>query len=531
MEETTSIPEEQSECNTYTLLYMAIIKLQGETEYRKGIYYEFDSSDRPLGEGGMGKVYKGRCINERTGASQVVAIKFMYSDLPEHAIERARREASIRLHNDNLVEMLGFIETSEKNVIGETIKRYHVVSELLEGVVLDDLIQGKTTDQNGRLIPFAEKLYLDYQNNPFKFAISVIQNILSGIMALHDAGYIHRDIDPTNIMITTNGQIKLIDFGIAKALNSLGTHDKALTSSGMFIGKPWYAAPELVLGDIKHQNKTTDIYAIGILFYQLYVGKLPFDGAQHEVLDMQLKKKLSTKAIPRKDVRDIIAKATKKKQEERYQSAAELRVDLDKLPIEAPKPVPTLWIASGVGVAACLLSAIMFWPDDLKEEDDIPVKSEITYAEAVNKLKSNTTKNEGLSELTELSNSGNYEATYLLSRLKFDGGTKKEFDNIPDSIWQLQLASQIRPNHEEAHELLKKAVELNPNDCNSLYDLGFDYLVGNRETYEGRQLEKSKQCLDKAMELAKKNGNQQILESIEKLFKEYADDFQELEKQ
>lgn len=507
---------------------MALIKLQGETEYRKGIYYEFDSSDRPLGEGGMGKVYKGRCINERTGASQVVAIKFMYSDLPEHAIERARREASIRLHNDNLVEMLGFIETSEKNVIGETIKRYHVVSELLEGVVLDDLIQGKTTDQNGHPIPFAEKLYRDYQNNPFKFAISVIQNILSGIMALHDAGYIHRDIDPTNIMVTTNGQIKLIDFGIAKALNSLGTHDKALTSSGMFIGKPLYAAPELVLGDIKHQNKTTDLYAIGILFYQLYVGKLPFDGAQHEVLDMQLHKKLPTKAIPRKDVRDIITKATKKKQEDRYQSAAELRVDLDKLPIEAPKPISTLWVGSGIGIVACLLAAIIFWPDNHKERED-PITSEITYAGAVNKLKDNTTNHEGLSELTTLSNSGNYEATYLLSRLKFDGGTKKEFDNIPDSIWQLQLTSKIRPNHQEAHELLKRAVELNPNDCNSLYDLGFDYLVGNRETYEGRQLEKSKKCLDKALELAQKKGNRQVVESIEKLFREYADDFQELE--
>ena len=63
----------------------------------------------------MGKVYKGRCVDERTGMYKEVAIKFMFSDLPEHAIERARREASIRLRNDNLVEMLGFIETTEKN--------------------------------------------------------------------------------------------------------------------------------------------------------------------------------------------------------------------------------------------------------------------------------------------------------------------------------------------------------------------------------------------------------------------------------
>ena len=198
---------------------MAIIRLQSEYEKQNHLYYEFDSADKPLGEGGMGKVYKGKCVDERTGTFKLVAIKFMFSDLPDHVIERARREASIQLRNDNLIEMLGFIETSERNVIGEVVKRYHVVSELLEGVMLDDLLQGKVTDQNGVVIPFAEKLYRDYQNNPYQFAITIIRSILSGVMALHDAGYIHRDIDPTNIMITKKGHIKLIDFGIAKYIN------------------------------------------------------------------------------------------------------------------------------------------------------------------------------------------------------------------------------------------------------------------------------------------------------------------------
>ena len=106
---------------------MAIIKLQSNIERQKKLYYEFDSASEPLGEGGMGKVYKGKCVNEQTGMFREVAIKFMFSDLPEHAIERARREASIQLRNDNLVEMLGFIETAERNVIGEITKRYHVV--------------------------------------------------------------------------------------------------------------------------------------------------------------------------------------------------------------------------------------------------------------------------------------------------------------------------------------------------------------------------------------------------------------------
>ena len=116
---------------------MSLYKIQGKAERQQGIYYEFNSEDKPLGEGGMGKVYKGRCVDEKSGQSRDVAIKFIYSDLPSYAIEKARREASIHFRHENLVEMLGFIETESKSVIGEPEKHYHVVSELLEGVSLD----------------------------------------------------------------------------------------------------------------------------------------------------------------------------------------------------------------------------------------------------------------------------------------------------------------------------------------------------------------------------------------------------------
>lgn len=509
---------------------MAIIRLQGEIEQEKHLYYEFNTDDEPLGEGGMGKVFKGRCVDERTGIGKDVAIKFMFSDLPSHAIERARREASIQLRNDNLVEMLGFIETVKKDATGTPVRRYHVVSELLEGVMLDDLLQGKTTDQKGNPVPFAEKLYRDYQNNPLLFAVTIIRSVLSGLMALHDACYIHRDIDPTNIMITRNGHIKLIDFGIAKPINTLTTCDKSLTTAGVFMGKPWYAAPELVLGDVKHQNVTTDIYAIGILFYQLYMGARPFEGAHHEVLDMQLHKPMPLRAITRKDVKAVIGKATNKKQELRYQSAAEFRVAVDALNFNpVPPPVPwQKWLAVGGGVTAVVALTWVLWPNpDPKPvpTDPQPIAKRITYSSAVEKLKAPTTSQEGLQELETLTNTGNYDATYLLSRLKFDAKNKKEFDNVPDSIWVLQLSSKVETDYKQAHELLEKAVAINPNDCNSLYALGFDYLVGDRVTYEGRRIGESKKCLEKALQLAQEEGNQQVVEAVEKLFKEYANDF------
>ena len=310
---------------------MSIIRLQGEEERRRGIYYQVDTAEPAIGEGGMGVVRKGICVDEHSGSTRPVAIKFMFADMPAQAIERARREASIQLRNDNLVEMLGFIEVDEPQANGQIIKRYHVVSELLSGISLDDLLEGKTKDRNGEDIPFAVKMLQDYKNDPDHFAQTIIMNVLSGLMALHDAGYIHRDIDPSNIMVTADGHIKLIDFGIAKQMNNLTTSDKQLTVAGKFMGKPEYAAPELALGDVKHQNQTTDIYAMGILLYQCIVGHTPFEGARADILQKQLHEKLPLNVVKNKALRNIIATACEKKQEMRYQSAAQMRVALETM--------------------------------------------------------------------------------------------------------------------------------------------------------------------------------------------------------
>lgn len=310
---------------------MSLIVLQGEIEKKRGIRYQLDSSAEPIGVGGMGQVFEGECVDEQTGTTRPVAIKFMYDDLLPQAVERARREASIQLRNDNLVEMLGFIETDEVTATGEVVKHHHVVSELLTGVSLADLLDGKTKDRNGQEVPYAVKLQQELKSDPEHFAITIVVNILSGLLALHDAGYIHRDIDPSNIMVTSEGHIKLIDFGIAKQMNNLTTNDRSLTVAGKFMGKPEYAAPELVLGDIKHQNQTTDIYAVGILLYQCIVGHTPFEGARHEILEKQLKTKLPLQQIKNKAIKSIISTACEKKQDLRYQSAAQMRVALETM--------------------------------------------------------------------------------------------------------------------------------------------------------------------------------------------------------
>ena len=280
----------------------------------------------------MGRVFKGFRIVERTGEQTPVAIKAIYENIPERVVERARREAGIQLDNDNLIKMYGFVESVSPSSDNSHVKiHYHVIMELLIGVTLEDILNGITNDHNGMQIPFAAEIYNQYKSNKEAAVVRIMKSILSGLMALHDRGYIHRDIDPSNIMITIDGKIKLIDFGICKQIVSLESLDKALTATGVFMGKVNYAAPELVLGDVKSQNYTTDIYALGVLLYQLCTGHLPFSGTDQDILSANLRKALPMKDVHGVDFKRIIRKATDKVQSKRYATVAELRVDLERI--------------------------------------------------------------------------------------------------------------------------------------------------------------------------------------------------------
>lgn len=309
-----------------------IMRLQGVAEQKKGIYYELDVAENPLGEGGTGIVRRGVQINEKTGARRDVAIKFLFNDLSDNIIMRSKREASIHIVHENLVEMLGFVQVGEKDLYGKGNVHYHVISELLQGVMLLDIINGDVSVQTLDKYPRVKELYDLYLNDRSLFARVIVSGVLSGIQALHDHGYIHRDIDPSNIMITESGKVKLIDLGIAKKLNSItASNEQHLTTMGQFVGKAAYAAPELVRGDLLHQNQTTDVYAIGVMLYQILTGSLPFKGSIQEVLEMQIRKKIPLSKVNDKRMRKIIKKATEKKQGSRYQSASEFRVALDTL--------------------------------------------------------------------------------------------------------------------------------------------------------------------------------------------------------
>lgn len=307
---------------------MRIKRIQSEKDKKSNCYYEFDLDLKPIGRGGMGVVYRGERIDGQIRTE--VAIKILLEDLPEDVYDRAAREASIQIKHVNLVEMHGLITEYGVDEFGRQYVQHYLISELLHGVDLSDLLNGKFDNSDGSENAYAKKLFNDYMHNRDKTSVYIMRNIASGVLALHDNGYIHRDIDPSNIMVTTDGCIKLIDFGIAKNLNTLGTNDKLLTSTGKFIGKAEYASPELVLGDVNNHNFTTDIYALGILMYRLLVGKLPFTGSQYDILQNQQNTKIPSGNIGNHALAKVVKKATAKKQKDRYQTVAEFRVAIDE---------------------------------------------------------------------------------------------------------------------------------------------------------------------------------------------------------
>lgn len=457
---------------------MSVRIIQNENETRN-IFYEFDSDPKNLlGEGGMGRVFKGKQVEKR-GSSKIerdIAIKLLFNNLPQSAIDRSRREASIRIKNDNLVEMIDFVETQEEKY-GNIIKHYHVVSEFLDGLALDDLLLGKTHNYDTQVNPFAQQLFKDYNENRKAFVGTVFRSILSGVQALHDNGYIHRDIDPSNIMVTSDGKIKLIDFGIARQVKEIGTQDKHLTKSGQFIGKSYYAAPELISGDIAHQDFTTDVYALGIMLFQLVVGHLPFDGPSHEVAAKQVHDKLPLNEVKDKTVRKIIEKATDKKQKNRYQSAAELRVDIDKwMNVTPPPPPPTKWIAIVSVVVAALIAYLVLKPST----EPIPIEkdSKSKYEKTLQLLSEKNTAGKGLSMLNDLKDQRNYDAAFLLSRLYFDPTDEKGTEFFEEKWDTMRKNCGLEANNEKAHELLMDALDMEgaDRDCRLYYELGCDYL-------------------------------------------------------
>jgi len=252
-----------------------------------------------LGRGGMGVVYKAW----EPSLNRHVAIKVLGEHLlaDEAVRERFVREAKsmAALNSPHIIQIY---------FIGEEEGRPYFAMEYIEGQPLSELLR-------------------DDKVLSVEHAREILRQSCKGLGAAHDAGVIHRDIKPANIMITTDGQVKIADFGIART-RELG--DK-LTSTGEFVGTPGYLSPEVCIG--QEVDARADIFSLGIVFYEMLAGGMPFNndsplGLMLEVVQAEIPDiRQINKQVDRK-TSQILKKMIAKSVDDRYQHCAEIIQDL-----------------------------------------------------------------------------------------------------------------------------------------------------------------------------------------------------------
>jgi eukaryotic-like serine/threonine-protein kinase len=318
-----------------------------------------------IGSGGMGEVYSAH--DNKLGRD--VAIKVLpeaFARDPER-LSRFQREAKMlaSLNHPNIAAIYGLDEDASRN---------YLVMELIPGETLRERIA-----REGPL--------------PLEEALGICRQITEGMEAAHDKGIVHRDLKPANVKMTPEGKVKVLDFGLAKALtddaagsdpSTSPTLSAAATLQGVILGTAAYMSPEQARG--KAVDKRTDIWAFGCVLYELLTGKQAFAGETvTEILAAVLKGEPDWQALPATTptkVRDLLRRCLQKDVNRRARDAGDVRIEIEEA-LAAPNVGSTtaapatrgwrqtlLWsIASSVGVA--ILAAIVVW--NLKPSPPQPV--------------------------------------------------------------------------------------------------------------------------------------------------------------
>ncbi len=200
---------------------------------------------KELAKGGMGAVYLGR---HPTLKRPVILKKLTLKGSPQFA-ERFKREARIMMgfNHDNIVDVYDHFKVGQSD---------YIVLEYVDGMSLEDLLR--------------QERYL-----PNDLALYIFREAARALHYAHGKGVVHRDIKPANLLISRNGEIKLVDFGIA---TSGEDQDDGLTQEGMTLGTPSYMSPEQI-ADSKNVDKRADIYSLGVMLYEMTTGKKPYPGS------------------------------------------------------------------------------------------------------------------------------------------------------------------------------------------------------------------------------------------------------------
>ncbi|WP_265442681.1 Stk1 family PASTA domain-containing Ser/Thr kinase [Flexivirga meconopsidis] len=287
-----------------------------------------------IGRGGMAEVHLGH----DTRLGRTVAIKMLRVDLARDSsfLTRFRREAqsAAGLSHHSIVAVYDSGEETFTETGGATVDVPYIVMEYVDGQTLREIL-----NEEGKLSPDE--------------AARVTMGILSALEYSHDKGIVHRDIKPANVMLTKGGSVKVMDFGIARALADTGA---TMTSAQAVVGTARYLSPEQAQGETV--DARSDLYSAGCVFFELLTGRTPFVGEpvslvyQH-ITDPPKPPSFYEPSVP--GSMDAVAlRSLEKKRDDRYQSAADFRSDLQAARTGAPLSAPTqaLLVGAGAGTGA-----------------------------------------------------------------------------------------------------------------------------------------------------------------------------------
>ncbi|WP_370291487.1 Stk1 family PASTA domain-containing Ser/Thr kinase [Nocardioides sp.] len=287
-----------------------------------------------LGRGGMAEVRKG--TDTRLG--RVVAVKRLRTDLASDATFQARfrREAqsSASLNHPSIVSVYDTGEERTTQPDGSTEIVPYIVMEYVGGRTLRDILR-----EGRKILP--------------ERALEITSGVLSALDYSHRAGIIHRDIKPGNVMLTPAGDVKVMDFGIARAMSDA---QSSMTQTAAVVGTAQYLSPEQARGETV--DSRSDVYSAGCLLYELLTGRPPFVGDSPVAVAYQ---HVREPAVPPSrheddltpDIDAIVMKSLAKRVEDRYQSASQMRADIERYlagrPVQAaadgPVTAPTAVVA------------------------------------------------------------------------------------------------------------------------------------------------------------------------------------------
>lgn len=265
-----------------------------------------------IGRGGMAEVHLGF----DTRLSRVVAIKMLRRDLAQDSIFQARfrREAqsAASLNHPNIVAVYDTGEEIIEDAVGRSIAVPYIVMEYVEGHTVKDLIS------DGTAVPINE-------------AVEIVSGVLSALDYSHANHLVHRDIKPGNIMLTSDGKIKVMDFGIARALTD---SQATMTQTNAVVGTAQYLSPEQARGETV--DARSDLYSTGVVLFELLTGRPPFKGDSAVAVAYQHVEQIPpTPSSILSDIPDsldrVVLKALAKNREDRYPSAAAMLSDLQRV--------------------------------------------------------------------------------------------------------------------------------------------------------------------------------------------------------